>query len=396
VNIPASQRIPRHIVIVSLETAPRKFYPIADNPMLPVFHAMSQHALVSDRHYASAPATSLAIYSLMTGTYPRPGEAVSRYGPFETDGLPTVLARHGYESTFIDSYDLSWNGQEDDAMLRSLGFSTIVDSRQLAVPKAPDAYTYRVRQEARSFDAALDAIRGAASRGRKALVFVATILGHYDWVSPPGTAKLSAAEKLAETARVIDGLMGKFLTSLAQQGLADDMLIVVTGDHGLRFKLEFESLHEPAQYSDATFNVPFMVYAPALFPSQVRLPYSTSHVDLAPTLLDLVGVTRDGGLYHGDDMLDRRLESRVTFLPSGLYPGLHPVDGFCWRDSTYSVYSITHRVTVRVGGNPISRDFGAELEAPFSADDARRMVGAAKELFNATAAEFLRRRAQRQ
>src|SRR5262249_60030395 len=105
---------PRHIVIVSLETAPRKFYPIADDPILPVFHVMSQHALVSDRHYASAPTTALAIYSLMTGTYPRPGEAISRYGPFETDGLPTVLARHGYESTFIDSYDLSWNGQQRD------------------------------------------------------------------------------------------------------------------------------------------------------------------------------------------------------------------------------------------------------------------------------------------
>ncbi len=110
---------------------------------------------------------------------------------------------------------------------------------------------------------------------------------------------------------MFDELMGEFLQSLKDHGLDDQVLIVVTGDHGFRMRTEFESVGLQAEHGDVAFNVPFLLYGPGLFEKQIRLPYVTSHVDIAPTLLALSGIQDDSWLHHGTHMLDQRLSERV-------------------------------------------------------------------------------------
>jgi len=390
VGVQPSARIPRHVVIFTLETAPLKYYPLADSPELAAFHAMSSHAIVSTEHYATAPTTNLAIYSLLTGTYPPPGSPTIRHH-FKTDGLADVLSEHGYETSFVESYDLQWNGPQDERMLRDLGFPTIRDAIQLAGRRQAEWDAYRIELETKSFDAALEQVVSAARRGRKAFVCVETNLGHYNWLRPPRGGGVSAADRIAYTAKTLDTLIGRFLNGLAEHGLADDALIVVTGDHGLRFKMEFESVSEPVTYGDLVFNVPFLAYCPRLFPSQVRLPFPTSHVDIAPTVLDLLGIPREGRLYHGTDMLDRRLADRIVFLPSASFTGLYPADSFRWKDRVYSLHRIVDRVTVRDAHGSQFVSLGDGPDLPFSDGDVKRIVLDARTVFEETAAYFARR-----
>jgi Sulfatase len=390
VDVPPGRRTPRHLVIFTLETAPLKYYPIADSPDLPVLHAMGSHALVSTEHYASAPITNLVVYSLLTGTYPPPGSPTLQVG-FKTDGIADVLAEHGYETSFIESYDLQWNGPNDERVLRDLGFSTIRDAIQLTGRRQADWDSYRIAVETRTFDAALEQVTAAARRGRKAFAFVETNLGHYDWLRPPGQRDVSAADRIAYTAKTLDGLMGRFLNGLAEQGLTDDVLIVVTGDHGLRFKMEFESVSADMAYGDLVFNVPFLAYCPGLFPSQVRLPYPTSHIDVAPTALDLLGIPREERLYLGRNMLDRRLGDRIVFLPSASFTGLYPADSLRWKDNVYSLHRILDRVTVRPAHTSAFVSLADRPDLPFSESDVRRLVSSARTVFEDTSAYFQRR-----
>jgi len=390
VDIPLSRRVPRHVVMFTLETAPLQYYPLSDDPQLPAFHAMGAHALVTTEHYASAPVTNLAMYSLVTGTYPPPGSPTIRYR-FKTDGLADVLSRHGYETTFIESYDLHWNGPVDEGLLRDLGFPRIRDALQLAGRRQTEWDDYRIALETKSFDEALQHVVGAAGRSRKAFVCVQTNLGHYDWLHPPGRLGASAPDRLAYTARVLDTLFDGFLKGLAENGLADDVLILVIGDHGLRFKMEFESLAAPVRYGDLVFNVPLIAYAPALFPSQVRLAFPTSHIDIAPTILDLLGIPRQGNLYLGTNMLDRRLADRIVFLPSASFTGLYPADSFRWRDQIYSLHRIVDQVTVQSAHESAFAGLAERPDLPFSEGDVKRIVRDAKAVFEDTAAYFRRR-----
>jgi len=390
VDIPSPHRVPRHVVIFTLETAPLKYYPLVDNPELAAFHAMSSHAVVSTEHYASAPTTNLAIYSLLTGTYPPPGSPSLRAG-FKTDGLGDVLSEHGYETSFIESYDVRWNGPQDERLLRDLGFATIRDAIQMAGRRQAEWDAYRIALETRSFDAALEQVVTASRRGGKAFVCVETNLGHFDWLRPPGGDGASAAARITYTVKTLDTLFDRFLRGLAKNGLADDVLIVVTGDHGLRFKTEFESVSEEMTYGNLVFNVPFLVYCPALFPSQVRLPFPTTHVDIAPTVLDFLGIPREGRLYLGSNMLDRRLADRIVFLPSASFTGLYPADGFRWKDRLYSLHRIVDRVTIRDAHSAEAVSLAAGPDLPLSEPEAKRIVWAAKAVFEDTAAYFRRR-----
>jgi hypothetical protein len=380
-DVPVASRRPRHIFILLLETAPQKFYPLADSEELPTFKSMSRRALVSTRHYAAAPMSNLAIYSLMSGTYPRSGAPISRSGRFTADSLPELLRARGYESTFIDPWNLSWNGPEDAQSVRDLGFGAVLD--------APDNADH-VGQETKSMTLALDAVLEAERRGRKAFVVLATHLGHYPWLIS-SDQHLPAPAKLMATAKLFDALMARFLDALAAHGLSDDIIVVVTGDHGLRFNFEFASVREPLRYGDTMFNVPLLIYAPALFSAPVRLPFVTSHVDIAPTLLDLTSTPRDGCIFDGDDMIDRRLADRITFLSSAEFPGLYPLDGFHFKDEFYAVSPVLNLVTVRRDGGSVEHAIGDDRVDGFTASRAREIIAKSHRIFNETAEVFLRR-----
>ncbi|CAO3426884.1 choline-sulfatase [Azospirillum doebereinerae] len=84
----------------------------------------------------------------------------------------------------------------------------------------------------------------------------------------------------------VDELVGRLLTALERAGLADDTIVVFTGDHG-------EMLGERGMWYKMTFfewssRVPLLVHAPGRWkPGRVSDP--VSHVDLFPTFLDLIG-----------------------------------------------------------------------------------------------------------
>jgi hypothetical protein len=268
------------------------------------------------------------------------------------------------------------------------------DATQFSGRRQAEWDAYRIALETRSFDAALEQVVSAARGGRKAFVFLETNLGHFDWLQSPDQGGASAEQRIAYTAKTLDTLIGRFLRGLDKNGLADDVLMVVTGDHGLRVKMEFESVSAEVAYGDLVFNVPFLAYCPDLFPSQVRLPFPTSHVDIAPTLLDLLGIPHEGRLYLGTNMLDRGLADRIVFLPSASFVGLYPADGLRWKDHVYSLNRIVDRVGVQDAHASQFVSLAGRPDLPFSEADVRRIVLGARAVFDETAAYFLRRSTQ--
>src|SRR6185436_3130496 len=116
-----------------------------------------------------------------------------------------------------------------------------------------------------------------------------------------------------------------------EQGLEGKTIVAVTGDHGLRYRAEFESVGETVAHGDAAFVVPFVMQAPGIFDAPVRVKWSTSHIDVAPTLLELLGLPQADWLQHGSSMLDPALTARVIFLPN---LQLSPEDDFVWGEES--------------------------------------------------------------
>lgn len=383
-QVSAARIRPRHVILVTLETAPRKYYPITDNPEFPAFAAMSRQAIVSERHYTTRTFSAEANYSLVNGLYPRGSQDFARHGSHQSDGLGVVLARAGYESTYIDSYKLDWLGDmRYQRLWSSLGFTRLVDMEREPLARAAGSFERKVAQEQGAFRTALTSIDSARSHQTAALVVIATAIGHFDWPAAPEHRDLPAARRLYELAHVLDRVMGDFLRGLDARGLGDSVIVVVAGDHGLRYQEELASLGEGRRQPDVGFNVPFLLYAPGLLPHRVRAPFATSHVDVAPTVLALLGIPADGLVFHGGNMLDSTLADRAVFL---MNKELSPYDYLLWHDRTYELDPLMGEVAV-VGTQP-----GAHAAArPLSPTEAQSIFASALHAFDLTSAYFLSR-----
>jgi hypothetical protein len=333
---------PRHVVIVSLETAVENFYPIVDNPDFPSFQRMSQNAIVSDKHHTVALRTAEAGFSMLTGLYTTENASYSSPVP---DSLPGLLGGSGYIPTYIDTGLLDWRGGDGHRrMFSSAGFGRLIEAS--AVPGLWEnrrEYEGKIRLEEWGFDLVAQSLLEADAEGQKALIFLQSSLGHFPWPARPEEQQLGSVERLHGVAAEMDKLMGRLLERLEEAGLGEDIIIVVTGDHGLRYRGEFESLGLRLSVSDVAFNVPLIIYAPGLIENQLAMPYVTSHIDLTPTILELIGLPTEGLLHHGMSMFDPRLASRVTFM---MPVGLSPVSGFHWHGWYFTYNSLTSKALV--------------------------------------------------
>lgn len=87
----------------------------------------------------------------------------------------------------------------------------------------------------------------------------------------------------------MDACIKRILTRIDELGIADNTLIVITGDHGETLYdhgifFDHHGLYEP------TLVVPLIYYWPGRTPAGVRSKAYTLHEDLIPTLLDVCGL----------------------------------------------------------------------------------------------------------
>jgi arylsulfatase A-like enzyme len=87
----------------------------------------------------------------------------------------------------------------------------------------------------------------------------------------------------------VDRELGRFFTELKRQGIYDDALILLTGDHGEGFYDHETFGHAKTLYQELT-HVPLIVKWPR-GASSGRVDAPVSHVDIFPTILEAAGLT---------------------------------------------------------------------------------------------------------
>jgi arylsulfatase A-like enzyme len=87
----------------------------------------------------------------------------------------------------------------------------------------------------------------------------------------------------------VDHHVGLILDELQRLGLAEDTVVVFTSDHGRLLGDHWLDNMPPAHY-DETLRVPSLWRLPGRFPAGQVSEALVSHLDFAPTLLDLAGL----------------------------------------------------------------------------------------------------------
>jgi len=136
----------------------------------------------------------------------------------------------------------------------------------------------------------------------------------------------------------VDAILKDFMEDLDSRNLADRTLVVFTGDHGESLGDHGEQTHGYLGYN-TTLWVPLFIRAPGLDPGIVRR--NVSHIDIFPTVCDLLGIGRPDAL-QGVSLLPlmrgKRAEERPVYFES-LSPyftmGWAPLRGFIDKNEKF-------------------------------------------------------------
>lgn len=266
----------------------------------------------------------------------------------EYPSLPRLLKKNGYSTaTFHTNNVTFWNRKE---LYSALGFDSFYDKEYFGTDNsiafgADDDILY-----GKSMDA-------LAKQKQPFYAQIVSMSSHspfrvpaaYRLLELPSTYQGNVAGDYLTAAHYADAALGRFLEQLKKNGLWDDTLIAIYGDHSgitadmVKEKQEIalqDLLGRPYDQIDA-LGVPFILHGPGVKKGVYEAV--GGHMDIMPTVLGLLGMQSDDRLFGYD--LFRNVEHpvavRSTFGPAGSF-----VYGNEYYDSKAgSVTNVTTRET---------------------------------------------------
>ena len=153
---------------------------------------------------------------------------------------------------------------------------------------------------------------------------------HADYSPPEPYASRCPGSPYDGEIAYTDAMLGSILDELRVRGELDETLVVVTADHGEALGDHGEETHGIFIY-DSTTHVPLLMSHPSL-PQESRVEEVIGLVDIAPTVMDIMGVSYGNG-FDGRSYLSAMFSGEETFEALPAYSeSMFPRLGFGWSD----------------------------------------------------------------
>jgi len=312
---------PTNVVLISIDTVRYDCLSVFGNPepTSPAVDRLARMGTSFSNASASSPWTLPSHASLLSGLYPHrhrvrnhehklPEDVetlteILSQSSMQTAGIVSVELlgkKHGFERDF-DSflYVPEWRGLSGgDRFLANPGVEVTDRALKWLERNADDPFflflhyydahsDYTPRSEYR--ERFVDEYDGRADGSTGQLLEVRSGSLSYTAEDAAHTRQLYEAE-----IRELDDQLARVFAYLDESGLADSTLVVVTSDHGEEF-LEHGSVLHGRTYYDEVIHVPLILRGPGI-PAGHVVDVPVSHVDVTPTVLELLGLPVPEGM----------------------------------------------------------------------------------------------------
>lgn len=312
---------PKNVVLVVLESTGAKYLGVQGSryDTTPNLTAEAKHGVVFDAFYCHAGLTANSVAAITLSLYPYMTwrEYTVEYPDMPGESLAQVLKRRGYRTAFIHSGDLAYVNQRN--FLQGRGFDVLLDWRDLGAP----LFTSWATHDQALIDGVLRWL-DAGPKGQPFFAKVWTHMSHHPYEPMPDRPLIDFFKgaslppddydlgRYLNTVHFVDEQLGRLFAGLRQRGLADDTLVVVTGDHGEAFGDPHAAWGHGSRVYDECVRVPMLVWSPRLVQKGERSKTVGGHVDIDPTIADLLGVPPAPG-WRGRSLFDPRRSGRTYF-----------------------------------------------------------------------------------
>ena len=276
----------------------------------PFFNQLISQGIYFENFYANSMQTAKGQFATLCSQIPhtRLKEMVT-LGQMQLTCLPKILQRMGYKTVFMQGLaDLSFDNT--GPFLKRNGFQEVhaMDSKFLSPQEQKDYVWGWGVQDNILFKKALD--HRAKIPQEKVFMTIATISNHMKFkgipehlkVLYPGVGDKGKMEKrYANSINIADNFLKDFFAKLKEHNLESNSLVILIGDHSFPIGEHGNYSNENTFYNE-NFKTPLLILAPGLKPK--RFSHTVSQIDVAPTILTLLGMSPYTKKWRGQNLFN--------------------------------------------------------------------------------------------
>lgn len=327
-KIPASDDIqiavpPKHhqanlnVVLVVLEGVQYRYTSLYDEQsnLTPHLASLAEQGVEFTNARSSITHTTKVLFTLLTGRFPSVSQDIAETVPVEKHyaGLPTILKQGAnFRTAFFQS--AKGNFESRPGLIYNLGFDKFWARDNL---NNNGAYLgYLACDEFTMLQPIVEWIK-ADDRPFFLTLMLSVTHDPYEvprWFAAPAKAPLT---RYQQTISYTDKFLSALDAELAKLNLTNKTIFCVIGDHGEAFGEHGLLGHERIPFDEA-LRIPFCLRAPFLIQPKTTVNKAVSSVDLAPTLLTLLGFDTSNAGFDGVNALGPIPDDRKLYFSGWL------------------------------------------------------------------------------
>jgi Sulfatase len=316
---------PPNVVLIMLESFSARFVGAvgADADHTPEYNRLAKQGILFDRCFSNGTRTHQAHFTIMASFPNLPSTEwlmQDNLGNQPFDSLPGAMRRHGYQTMYMHNGHLDWDNVE--GFFKIQGIDRFI-GRDDFDRKKNFIGTWGVLDNV-LFERAN---RVFAETTGPFFATIMTATNHVPFECPRPYPIVEVTDAGSQNARLngvrfSDWALGQFFEMARHEAYFANTLFVIVGDHGVNTPpvlTELNLLHH---------HVPLLFYAPALLGSEPRRIHTVaSHVDIAPTILGLLGETEPHQFWGRDLFALGERDEGFAWMKTTAEPSLGMVRG---------------------------------------------------------------------
>ena len=310
----AARSRPRNLLLLTLDTTRPDRLGCYGSPSgaTPNLDALAARGARLEEAVAPVALTRPSHATLLTGLEPRQ-HGVWSNGPYRLEPAFTTIAERFSQRGFSTAAVVS-----SFVLGRSFGLDQGFARYDDTVAEAPGADPEKTADAA---ERSASTWIGSGAAAPPFFLWVHFYDPHHPYVPPEPYSSRFRSDPYAGEVAFMDAAIGRLLHALAAKGLEAETLVVAVADHGEGLGEHGEPTHGYFLY-DSTLRVPLILAGPGVPPGLV-VPGGVTLADLAPTMLEALGLEPDTGV-AGRSFWSELPRGRVGARPALLEnPAIH-------------------------------------------------------------------------
>lgn len=253
----------------------------------------AREGLLFTNIYASGNRTVRGMEGVLSSFPPLPGDSiVKRDLSDNVETIARVLKRDGYATLFLYGGRGIFDGMRSFVVRN--GYDRFIEQKHFEHPTFTTIWGV---SDEELFQRTLTECRELAQHGQPFLATVLSVSNHKPYTYPRGRIPEDPEERRREFAvKYSDYALGQFFKGARQESFWTNTVFVVVADHGAR-------VYGEQSIPIHSYEIPLLIAGPAVVRGPARLGQLGCSLDVAPTILGLIGRPYDS-VFFGRDLLN--------------------------------------------------------------------------------------------